>query len=470
VHRKLYLSYVCRDLQKDRDLSPCSVVHQLRRYVEQHVLGGRSFNVCRIPIQADSPAYLAPNAINEWSDALVSSSIAGRLSCFRRYGLWDAFVEQAESAELETAERYRPDFSLSELPATDDFSKRVPLTIDQLRRFLLDPVAVVGQFHLGIGEYVDPTAQLAEIEDEPLSSQFPIDFDIRTTPVNNWLAIQLSHSNNHQSQVPLEIEFEAVYADLSRKSRVPSGAFGEHDKSKFKQEVIALGELLVPFVEQMRSARQVFSAIGMGEAIDDYAKTRGDELHFNPLSIELPDSAADGLGDTVQLTGSIPWVWQSADASWHSLVVTGANKRPRLPDKYIIGPLLTFMAISAGSEPYPWSDINRISVHIIYREHVVNLDYQLDPLRSEAYLRDLAVDFLTPSPLVWLPFETIFSSAGLRAQLDRDRVSAADRKVFYEAMREAKQVAADVRTELTGAVVTPDILDRARRRFRIFLP
>ena len=470
VHRKLYLSYLSRDLQKDRALAPCSVVHQLRRYVEQHVLGGRPFNICRIPIQADSPAYLAPNAINGWSDALVNSSIVQRLSCYRRHGLWDAFESKAASAELQTAERYRPDFSFSKLPAANDSSERVPLTIDQLRRFLLDPVGVLGHFHLGIGEYVDPTVQLAAIEDEPLFSQFPIDFNIRTTPVNNWLAAQVSHSNSQQSQVPLEIEFEAVYADLSRKSRVPAGIFGDHDKSKFKQEVIALGELLYPYVEQMRSARQRFSAIGMGEGIDDYSQSRGDRLHFNPLSIKLPDSEADGRVDTVQLSGSIPWVWQSADGSWHSLVVTGANKRPRFPDKYIIAPLLTFMAITAGDEPYPWSDHNRMSVHIVYREHVLNLDYPLDPLRSADYLRDLAVDFLTPSPLVWLPFETIFFGPGLRAQLDQDRVSTADRKLFYEAMLEARQAAADVRTELTGAIVPPDILDRARRRFGIFLP
>ncbi|WP_054694526.1 exodeoxyribonuclease V subunit gamma [Desulfosarcina cetonica] len=41
VQSKLYLSYICRDLQKDRDLSPCSVLLQLQRYMEQHILGGQ---------------------------------------------------------------------------------------------------------------------------------------------------------------------------------------------------------------------------------------------------------------------------------------------------------------------------------------------------------------------------------------------------------------------------------------------
>jgi exonuclease V gamma subunit len=60
-HRKLYLSYVSRDLQKDRDLAPCSVVHQLRRYVEQQVLGGQSFKIGRIPIKAGQPGL--PDAV-----------------------------------------------------------------------------------------------------------------------------------------------------------------------------------------------------------------------------------------------------------------------------------------------------------------------------------------------------------------------------------------------------------------------
>ncbi|MCB2147102.1 MAG: exodeoxyribonuclease V subunit gamma [Deltaproteobacteria bacterium] len=470
VGRKLYLSYVSRDLQKDRDLAPGSVVHQLQRYVEQQILGGQSFRISQVPIKADSPLYLSPDAINDWSDVIVNASDAQRLSCYRRSGRWQAFVNQATPSDLETAARYCPDFALP-VPSPDNEPAEVSLlTFGLLRRFLLDPVEVVGRYHLGIGEQADPTAELAEMADEPLTSQFPIDFQIRTAPVHNWLVAQLNGSCNPPSNFRLDSEFESVYADLSRKSRVPAGAFAVHDKAKLKQQVLAVGENLYPFVDQMQSARRLFSAVVVGTAPEDFVETGGFHLSFNAVAIDLAGSESRGFPLTVELSGGMPWVWQTTDGAWHCLVVTGSNRRSRFPDKYVIAPLLTLMAISAGGEPCPWSDVNRMAVHVIYREHVLNLDYTLDPKQSADYLTGLVKDFFTPSPLAWLPFETVFDQPGLRTLIGLDTVDDADRHVFYEALSETMQATADLRAELTRAVVTADILDRARQRFRVFLP
>jgi hypothetical protein len=62
----------------------------------------------------------------------------------------------------------------------------------------------------------------------------------------------------------------------------------------------------------------------------------------------------------------------------------------------VIGPLLTLMAASAGEEPVPWSEAARMSVHVIYREHVLTLDYSIDPGRWAACLAGLAGDFFSP--------------------------------------------------------------------------
>jgi len=220
----------------------------------------------------------------------------------------------------------------------------------------------------------------------------------------------------------------------------------------------------------MRTARRLFSAVVVGAVMDDFIETGGLHLSFNPVSIERPGLVTHGFPQTVQISGGLPWVWQTTDEAWHCLVVTGSNRRSRFPDKYVIGPLLTLMAIATGGEPYPWSDVNRMAVHVIYREHVLNLEYTLDPTRSADYLAGLVGDFFSPSPLEWLPFETLFTNAGLRAFIGHDEVDDADRQAFFESLAETMQAAVDMRTELTGAVVTPGILDRARRRFKVFLP
>jgi hypothetical protein len=470
VRQKLYLSYVSRDLQKDRDLAPCSTVHQLQRYVQQQVLGGVPFRTCQIPIKADSLAYIAPDAINDWSDVMVNSSDAQRLSCYRRSGRWSSFLNQATSGDLKTAARFLPDFRLPNHSPVKEPDGAVSLPIGLLRRYLLDPVEVVGRYHLRIGEETDPTAERAEMADEPLSSQFPIDHEIRTTSVQNWLVAHLNGSIGQPSSTRLEAEFESVYADLSRQSKVPAGDFAVHDKARLKQQVLAVGETLYPFVDQMRVARRLFSAVTVGMVIDDFADAGGVQLNLNPVSIDRPDLANHGLPPSVQLSGGLPWVWQTTDDAWHCLLVTGSNRRSRYPDKYVIGPLLTLMAISCGGEPYPWSKFKRMTLHVVYREHVLNLNYELDPTRSAEYLTGLVGEFFAPLPLVWLPFETLFAHAGLRAIIGQDEVDDADRLAFNQSLAEALQTFDDMRIELTGAVVTPDILDRARQRFKVFLP
>jgi hypothetical protein len=184
VRRKLYLSYVSRDLQKDRDLAPCSVVHQLRRLCGAAGSGGTT-----VQDQPDSHQGRQPGLHGTGGhQRLVGRDgqqqqcpTAQLLSPQRTVG---CVCGPGDSpSELETAlARYRPDFSLPD-PSPGQPPGAVSLTIGLLRRFLLDPVEVVGRYHLGIGEQADPTAELAEVEDEPLSSQFPVDYEIRTTPV-----------------------------------------------------------------------------------------------------------------------------------------------------------------------------------------------------------------------------------------------------------------------------------------------
>lgn len=470
VRTKLYLSYLSRDLQKDRELAPCSVVHQLRRHVEQQILGGRPFLVRQVPIHGDSPAYIAPDAIRSWSDVMVNSNVAQRLSCYRRHGLEKAFAEQATLRERETAARYRPRFQLPDPLPHSPPPPDLPLSIGLLRRFLLDPVTVVGQYHLGVAEPVDGTAELAQREHEPLASRFPIDFEIRTTPLQNWLTFQSTRAGCEPSLDWLAVEFESLYADLSRKSRVPVDAFARQDKTHLKGQVMAMGERLYPFILQMRSARQCFAAVMAGSLPDDAGAGGGVQLRLDPVAIDLGASAAAGLPKRVQLSGGMQWIWQAPDADWHCVVVTGSNRKPRFPDRYVIGPLLTLMALSAAEQPNPWSEGGRVTLHVIYREHLLSLSYGLDPGRSAAYLAGLVDDVLTPSPLVWLPFERLLADPGLRAAIGGEEGGGLHGGTFFEALLEAFTAADDVTAQLTGAVVTPDILVRARRRFGVFVP
>ncbi|WP_319525559.1 exodeoxyribonuclease V subunit gamma [uncultured Desulfosarcina sp.] len=466
VGRKLYLSYVSRDLQKDRDLEPCSVVHQLRRYVEQRIIGGETFKIRQIPIRPDSPDYIALDAVNDWSDVMVNSCPVDRLSCYRRSGLWTAFEDRASPDERGVADRYHPDFNRLERPPENESPPMVPLTTGLLRSYLLDPVDAVLRYHLGIGDPVDPAAEWAEMEDEPLASQFPLDYTIRTLPLHHWLSTGVSADRFVHPKRCLAEQFDALYADLSRKSRVPANAFGAHDRGRLKQQVSTVGELLHPFVEQMQSARRFFPAVAVGTATEAYPAVEGNVLRLEPVSMARPDADEP---QTVALSGQLPWLWQAEDESWHCLVITGSNRKSRHADKYVIGPLLTLMALSAGDCPCPWSGASRMNLHVAYRSRVLSRQYALDVQSSKTYLTDLLKAFFAPLPVLWLPFTTVFDHKDLRAWIIADEIDDGARAAFYLTLQEIMRTTADLRSQMAGAMLSPDILDRARQRFRVFV-
>jgi exodeoxyribonuclease V gamma subunit len=470
VHDKLYLSYVSRDLQKDRDLEPCSVILQLRRHVEQHVLGGRAFKIQPIPIKADSPRYLAADAVTAWSDAMVNTNLMPRISSYRRSGLWNEASAQLTPAEQAMIARYEPDFSLPAASPTIDAASTISLTIGLLRRFLLDPVAVAGRYHLGAYEPADPVAELAEIEDEPLASRFPVDFEIRTTAVQNWLVTGVNPAGAEPTLDMLAVEFDMVYKDLTRRSKVPAGAFADPDRSRLQGDVLSCGATLLPHIFAMRSARQLFSAVVLGSVLDDGIDTGGIQLNLNPLELTVFDGGGAGSPATVQLSGGLPWVWQAEDTSWHCLVVTGSGLKSKTPDKYILAPRLVLMAIAASNASVPWAGAGSITVHVGYREHGQHHRYTLDPVHCREYLQALIEDFLTPRPLIWLPFATVFGTRSLLGGVKQGEVSDIDRQGFAGSMNAAMQAALDPVTELYGATVPGNILDLARRRFGVFLP
>ena len=466
VKQKLYLSYVSRDLQKDRDLQPCSVVHQLRRYVEQRILGGRTFKIRQIPIQPDSADYIAPDAVNDGSDVMVNSCPVDRLSCYRRSELWAAFKERASPDERAVAVRYDPDFSLAERPSADESSRIETLSIGLLRSYLMDPVDTVLRYHLGIGDPVDPTAEWAEVEDEPLASQFPMDYTIRTLPLHHWLSTGVKADRFGSPERCLAEEFDALYADLSRKSRVPAGAFGAHDRTRLKQQVAAVGEMLHPLIEQMQAARRLFPGVAVGTAMAANPALEGDVLRLAPVSISLPDGDEP---QAVEISGQLPWLWQAEDEIWHCLIITGSNRKSSHADKYVVGPLLTLMASSAGDSPCPWSGADRVHLHVAYRSRVLSRQYGLSARRSSIYLKALLKHFFTPLPVLWLPFATVFDNKDLRDLIAADEIEDGDRAAFFLTLQEIMRTTADMRTEMAGAVLAPDILDRARQRFRVFV-
>ncbi len=188
MREKLYISYVARDLQKDRLQQPCSVINQLKRYVELEILSdGQPFQVSEVPLAGSSDRYLDPDAISAWSDVLVNDSLTDRVAYYRIHRLWEAFKHQASTDDLERVARFDPDLSF-DIMAPDAEDRQVEkITLRQLKKFLEHPVRQKIQRHLGLYDEEETIEDVVLREDEPFFSEFPLDYRLKMDPIKLWM-------------------------------------------------------------------------------------------------------------------------------------------------------------------------------------------------------------------------------------------------------------------------------------------
>ena len=138
---KVYLLYDCRELQRDQELHPSSVISQLRRYLEAHVVADKPFQILKAPLRSSDSQCLAEPAPGAAHDVLVNYSTIDRLVAvadLQARGELELNQEQERQFKAELA-RYRKDFTPS-APAEEVRGDRIPtVTITELARFLAAP-------------------------------------------------------------------------------------------------------------------------------------------------------------------------------------------------------------------------------------------------------------------------------------------------------------------------------------------
>ncbi|MEA3279945.1 MAG: exodeoxyribonuclease V subunit gamma, partial [Thermodesulfobacteriota bacterium] len=411
---KLYISYIAKDLQKDRSLQPCSLVNQLRRYVEQAIFPKETlFQIVDIPLKGSSDKYLDQDAVNDFSDVLVNYSLADRIMYFREQHLWAQVNETATQKEIKRAAKFFPDFT-KELKVDDEaIQTEEKITLNQLKKFLEDPVLQSIKHNLGLYDERESIEEIVLSEDEPFYSDFPVDYNLKIKPLTLWLDSIFSFENIESGGREPEDLFENVYDNFQRRSKTPEGIFALIDKSELGNDVSTRCATLSPVLEQMQSAKELYRAVIIGDQTDDYFPSAGrlSIKHFKPLTLTVnsTDSTGEITSRTVELYGQLPWMWKGKDNGWHVLILTGAENRPKKdPDKYVLHPLLFYMCCMAGNESSEWIG-SSITFHILYKEDVKTWSYKISKEIAIDYLEQLLADYLSRQELQWLPFKAATS-------------------------------------------------------------
>lgn len=475
VREKLYISYIARDLQKDQLQQPCSVINQLKRYVELEILSGKQlFRASEVPLTGSSDRYLNPDAISAWSDVLVNNSLTDRVAYYRIHRLWETFKHQASPDDLERVGRFDPDLSFG-ITASDAEDRQVEkITMGQLKKFLEHPVRQKIQRHLGLYDEEETIEDVILREDEPFFSEFPLDYRLKMDPIKLWMDSHFSEMNADTSESDPEAFCRLLYDACRRKSQTPEGAFADIDRDEIMGHVRRIVETLNPILEQMESAKQLFRAVLIGDPAEEsiFSDSRLALKRFNPLclTVETMNSASETVTREVELHGQLPWVWKDADDAWHVMVLTGSGKNPGEPDKYVLGPVLFYLICLAGDESSQWIESSDITLHIVYREIVKEWTYRFDRETAEAYLAELVSNVLNQSMAVWLPFEIVTSrKRSIQPhKMQEDEVSDVIRMQFAAEIEDAFTEEEDYLIRIAKPTIPVDAFDRVRRRFKIY--
>ncbi len=473
THDKLYISYIAKDLQKDRFLQPCSLVNQLRRYIEQAIFPKETlFNVVDIPLKGSSNKYLDKDAVNDFSDVLINYSLADRIIYFREQHLWAQVNEAAPQKEIKKAEKFLPDFT-KDLKVDDEAVQiKEKVTLRQLKKFLEDPVLQSIKHNLGIYDEKESIEEIALSEDEPFYSDFPVDYNLKIKPLTLWLDSIFSFQHSKDRTQESEDLFKNVYDNFQRQSKTPEGIFVLLDKSELKNDVSIRCATLSPVLEQMQSAKKLYRAVIIGDQGDDYIPSAGRLCvkHFKPLTLTVSSTNTTGeiVSGTVELHGQLPWMWKDMDDRWHVLILTGAENRPKKdPDKYVLHPLLFYMLCLAGDESFEWIG-SGITFHILYKEDIKTWSYKISKKSSINYLEQLLADYLSRKELQWLPFKDATSGNIRPHKIADDKITEEDKANFQIQLADALLEDDAALIKLVKPKIPSNAFDKTRQRFQIF--
>ena len=475
VREKLYIGYVSKDLQKDRILQPCSVVNQLRRYIESEILFQQQpFKIVHVPLKGSSEKYVTENAVDDSSDVLVNYSTADRIIYYREKGLWPEIFKHISEKEKQSIESFLPDLSLP--PGVVRQSEVFPekMTTRQLGKFLKDPVKQSIQRHLLLYDQEETVEDMTIFEDEPFYGRFPTNYQLKMEPLSQWIDHLIVNRDQSLDEKRLEGFFQKTYNKYTLQSQTPEGAYGLLDIETIRRELDQWAETLKPVLGKMLSAKNgLYHVLCMGEAPDHFMVLSEDtqtlRLSALQLSVSTFDTLYNPLCRDVEIHGRLPWLWKDDTGAWHSLVLTGSGKNPGTkPDRYLLEPVLTFFLVCCLESGKNFFNKSPITFHVVYKNGIRVWTCHVKPDDALEYIKKLAAQSLNPHMRQWLPFDAVMDAAGDLGNMCNLQYHDISEENFLTKLTAALAETEDPLVHLSCPEIGPDALRETCSRFGIF--
>jgi len=397
VREKLYITYICKDIQKDQDYNPNSVIGQLMAYVSYHVVNN-AFHIVNVPPSGSSIDYLRHDPVlTEYSDLIQASvhgsfhpvnySASDRLVMLKKASRRYSFENGVSTILSDRLKQIIPDFSIPR-PIDASLTKIESVSLNDIRYFLMNPAESSLRWHLSM--YDTETEDRAADATEPFFSVYPSNYAF----IINSLTFALRSKNTSA----LDTYMGNYYRHLKLMGFMPDGAFCEIDFDALKSDVIKRflnGQSILDFIRS-RNSHFWYQAVSFGPGHSGIEPDRVFPSIQCPVTIE-------GNTVTVELNGSLPSVWKNP-VTGHSetLVITNRSK-PSLV--HLIHPFIFYVTAASNYNKDAGDFIGPgpFTIHVSHQKGISSYSYHLTESESRDYLQSLLKDFLDTGHFDLLP-------------------------------------------------------------------
>lgn len=436
---KLFLSFVDRDLQKDQEFFPCSVLTRLAALAAE-LCGGEPPEIRRAPLKGYSARNLAD------PPAGPSYNPLDRLLCLKRLDEQGLLAAPLPKQQLQV-------WTPHPLPLQDEpedtGGEELVVSLYQLHQFLKNPAQA--RVCRRIRTEITLKADSSLLTHPELVSGY----DVRDPLFNLMIERVFAGAD------PLPAMEACHTRELAARQLTPAGPFRFLDWKRLEKE---FGKILEGDAGLLAYGQETRERYGPPAR----ARLCGREQHPGEgvIDIQLKPLPVSGAR-TVRITGEERWLRQAADG-WAILSREYSDVADALPG--IVQPLLFAAAATAlGTCP-------QTTAVLIKKEKTVCRPLTLDPTDCLDYLTALVEDYLAPGPPEAFPLKGISSWLWNNAPGPKGKKNLAPEWIAsvadefaadfpgYLAAEEEKTTGVDEYIALTEAVVPADAAALLLRR------
>ncbi len=397
AREKFYITYISKDIQKDQDFNPNSVIGQLTAYLNNHVVNN-DFQIVNIPPSGSSVDYLRLNlALTEYSD-LVQAAAHG--SCHPvNYNPSDRLLMLNKASRLyslegdisailsEQLKHKTPDFTIPRVLAVAQ-TETPSVSLNDIRYYLINPAESSLRWHLSMHDTesddhaADPT--------EPFFSVYPSNYA--------FIVNSLTFALRAKSAPELDTYMSDYYRHLKLMGFMPDGAFCKIDFNTLQSDVLKRflnGQSLLDFI-RARHSHLWYQTISIGPGHSGMEPDRVFPSIQCPVTVQ-------GKAVTVELNGSLPAVWKNRDTGESETLVMTNSSKPSIV--HLILPFIFYVAAASNYDKDAGDCIGPgpFTIHVSHQNGISSYTYHLTESESRNYLQSLLKDFLDTTHFDLLP-------------------------------------------------------------------